>query len=407
MFGPMAGAFAALVLAVMPYDVTISREILLDGPMTFFLTAALLALAAAGRTNDGRYLVAAGAGIGVAALTKEPAVIMVGAGYAFVALTWSLWRPMRWWMLAVLLAVGLTASYPLLTGAAGGSASGGSYLVWQLTRQSNHSPAFYPTSVGAAIGFAVLAVAAVGLILFRRWTWRERLLLAWIAVPALFFELWPTKGFSYLLPIAPAVAILAARAVSLFWSDAALRSTGAHRLQVPRFLRHPRTRLIRRASAAVIAVALVATLAVPAVAQVVAPPNLGLAGAGGTPGGRPAGRWVAENAPEGAAFITIGPSMANLIAFYGGRRADALSVSPNPLHRNPSYHPVPNADAALRAGDYQYIVWDAYSAARSSTFDRRARELIDRFHGHIVDVQRGEFQGRPDQVLVAIYKVTP
>ena len=95
--------------------------------------------------------------------------------------------------------------------------------------------------------------------------------------------------------------------------------------------------------------------------------------------------------------------MANVIQYYGGRRSDGLSVSPNPLHRNPSYTPIRNADSALRQGQYQYIVWDTYSARRSSHFSERALELIHRFHGVPVLVERDSHGHR----LVAIYKVTP
>ena len=38
---------AALLLAVMPYHVIVGRQIMLDGPMAFFTTAALLCLASA------------------------------------------------------------------------------------------------------------------------------------------------------------------------------------------------------------------------------------------------------------------------------------------------------------------------------------------------------------------------
>ena len=69
-----------------------------------------------------------------------------------------------------------------------------------------------------------------------------------------------------------------------------------------------------------------------------------LAGSGGVPGGRELGRWIRTNVPKGAEFLAIGPSMANIVEFYGQRRAWGLSVGPNPLHRNPSY------DAAAEPG---------------------------------------------------------
>ena len=42
LYGRRAGLVAALLLAVMPYHVVVSRQVLLDGPMTFFATLTLL-----------------------------------------------------------------------------------------------------------------------------------------------------------------------------------------------------------------------------------------------------------------------------------------------------------------------------------------------------------------------------
>ncbi len=93
-----------------------------------------------------------------------------------------------------------------------------------------------------------------------------------------------------------------------------------------------------------------------------------LAGTGGVPGGREAGLWVRENIPEGAKLVAIGPSMANIIQFYGHRRTYGLSVSSNPLHRNPVYEPVVNPDKLIRSGELQYFVYDAFSASRTNSF---------------------------------------
>ncbi|MGH3510472.1 MAG: ArnT family glycosyltransferase [Nocardioidaceae bacterium] len=382
LFNARVGALAAVLLAVMPYRVIVSRQIILDGPMTFFATAALTCLAIAARRRNGRWLLAAGACIGLGALCKEPGIIVLASAFTFLALTNKLWRPIRHPLAGTILALGLVLVYPILTAVAGGGHGGASYLIWQLSRRPNHGFGFYFASVGASMGFVLLGVAGIGLLLFaKRLSWRETLLLSWIAVPLCYFEVWPVKGFSYLMPLAPPVAILAAVAII--------------RLGTPR--------RVRAAAAIVVAIGCVVSLAVPAIAGIVTPTTSGIAAAGGTPGGREAGRWVAAHAPAGAQFMTIGPSMANLIQFYGGRRADGLSVSPNPLHRNPSYHAIRNADLALRRGVYQYIVWDIYSARRSRHFASRTLQLVRRFHGVAVDVQRGP-HGTP---LIVIYEVSP
>jgi 4-amino-4-deoxy-L-arabinose transferase-like glycosyltransferase len=398
MFRPVTGSVAALILAVMPYHVVISRQILLDGPMTFFVTLALLAMALAGRTGRGRYLVAAGAAIGIAALCKEPAAVMVGALLAFVALSRSLWHPLRYPIIAAVLALALTVVYPLLTALSGGSTGGQSYLAWQLTRPPNHDAGFYPVVVAGSIGFVVIGAALAGLLIFWRIGWQGRLLVAWVAVPVAFFEVWPIQGFSYLMPVTPALALLAARTVDL------IATTGI-RPKAPAGT--DRARVVAVGLAVLVAAVCILLPAFISVRSVTRSANSGLAGDGGTPGARAAAQWIGEHAPIDAAVMTIGPSMANIVQFYGHRPADGLSVSPNPLHRNPTYHPIVNANAALHEGKYQYVVWDAYSARRSPNFGTRAEQLVQRFGGQPVDVQRGTFRGQPDQPLVVVYELTP
>ncbi|HKC27849.1 MAG TPA: glycosyltransferase family 39 protein [Jatrophihabitans sp.] len=392
MYGPRVGLVASAVLAVMPYHVIVSRQIMLDGPMAFFATAALtcLALAASGPARNG-WLIAAGGFIGLAALTKETAFTLAVAAFVFLSLVNFLWRPARFPLIGAGAALLLTLVYPIVTSVSGGSGGGQSYLLWQLTRQPNHDFSFYPVVVGASMGFAVLLVAALGVLMprltGRRFTWREMLLLSWVLVPLLFFVVWPVKGFTYLMPLAPAVAVLAARTL----------------LPLPAKLTTHRRRLV----AALIAVVTFASLLVPAVEGVMRPTRSGLAGAGGVPGGREAGRWVNTHVPFGARLMTIGPSMANILQYYSARHCDGLSVSPNPLHRNPSYHAIANADAELRNGDYQYVVWDVYSARRSPHFAARAMDLVHRYSGRAVYTGAQIEGGRPVRQVIVIYQVIP
>ena len=79
--------------------------------------------------------------------------------------------------------------------------------------------------------------------------------------------------------------------------------------------------------------------------------------------------------------MTIGPSLANILEYYGHRPAQGLSVSTNPLHRNPAYTPIYNPDLSVRSGQFTYLVWDAYSAYRSPSTARRLEKLIARYQG--------------------------
>ena len=387
-YGRRAGAIAALLLALMPYDVIVTRQVLLDGPMTFFATAALVCLALLAQTSNGRWLVAAGACLGIAALTKETAIILVMSVFLFLALVPRFWRPVRYVAGGLAAAVGLAFMYPLVTALSGGGSKGQSYLVWQLSRRPNHDFAFYLTDVPATMGVLVIVAAVVGLVLLRhRSSWRETLLLAWIVVPFVFFEVWPVKGFPYLLVVTPALVVLAARAL------AALIDL------------EPRT-LLSVVGGVVATVVVAGSLLVPSYRAVAEPSSSGLAGAGGAPGGREAGLWVAQNVPADARMMSLGPSMGNVVQYYSGRRVDGLSVSPDPLHRNPSYQPITNPDSALRKGIYRYVIWDAYSARRSPSFAARELAMVRKYAGRIVHTEYATFDGQPRQPVVVIYQVS-
>ena len=63
-------------------------------------------------------------------------------------------------------------------------------------------------------GYVTPAIWLAGIaIALRRWTTGDRLLLFWVFVVLLFFHAYPLKAFNYLLPLIPAVSILAGRAV--------------------------------------------------------------------------------------------------------------------------------------------------------------------------------------------------
>ncbi|HEX9798048.1 MAG TPA: glycosyltransferase family 39 protein [Anaerolineales bacterium] len=398
LYGRTAGLAAGLLLAVMPYHVVVTRQVLLDGPMTLFATLSLYLLARFAIDRRPRWLYAAGASLGLTVLSKETGIVLLAAVYAFLALTPSLRLRLRDLLLATATMALVLAPYPLSLALAGnlGTSRSQQYLVWQLSRRPNHEWDFYPTAVGPAIGLLVLLLAVIGLLLPRRQSGFQRTLLAaWITVPLVFFQLWPVKGFHYLLLIAPPVAILAGAGLAQLPPRLSL---DAQRRPLP--------------AAALAAVLLAGWLGVHAY-QAILGPSQGrfLAGSGGVPGGREAGLWLADNSPQGSTLMTIGPSMANILQFYGQRRALGLSVSPNPLHRNPAYQPVRNPDFELRTGEIQYVVWDAYSANRSSFFSEKIQAYANRYHGRAVHTETMTFtspSGEPvTQPVIIIYEVRP
>ncbi len=339
--------------------------------------------------------------MGLTILTKETAILLVGGVYIFLALTPHVRLRVRDLLISAAIMLTLAAFYPLTPMLAGGGSGqkAGNYLVWQLFRRPNHDWLFYPTVVPIAIGLLIVLVAIAGLFLLRReTTWREKLLVGWIVVPVVFFELWPVKGFQYLLPIAPAFAVLAGRTV-VRWL-ARLDEAG------------PVRRLPAGWLAALLTALMIVSVALPSWQQIgPSTRDTFTAGTGGIPGGREAGAWVRENTPRGATFLALGPSMANIISYYGLRKAYGISVSSNPLHRNPSYDPIRNPDYELRTGGLTYAVWDSFSASRSPFFSESMNRLIKRYNGRAVHTETvpvktpdGKTTEKP---VIIIYEVHP
>jgi len=109
--------------------------------------------------------------------------------------------------------------------------------------------------------------------------------------------------------------------------------------------------------------------------------------------------------------MTIGPSMANILQFYGHRKAFGLSVSPNPLRRNPSYPPILNPDMQIRNGEIQYVVWDSYSAERSAFFSDSLLRFAKRYHGRVIHTQSVKVTlsdgTTVDKPVIIVYEVRP
>ncbi|HEY3186521.1 MAG TPA: glycosyltransferase family 39 protein [Solirubrobacteraceae bacterium] len=385
LYGRRAGVLAAMALALMPYDVVVSRQVLLDGPMTLCATLALYMVVRFAMSERAIWLYGAGAALGLTVLAKETGIVLVGGIYAFFALSPAVNVRLKDLMRSMAVMGLVIAPYPLALMLSGQSGTGGNFLTWQLLRRPNHTWDFYATTVPAAIGPLVIVAAAVGLYRARRsLSWRETLLLSWILAPVAFFQVWPVKGYQYLLPAAPAVALLAGRGLAGLGS------------------------WVRPVAVA----AVVLTLVVPTWQKIQpASGSSSLAGTGGVPGGREAGRWVNEHVPLGAQLLTVGPSMANILEFYGRRKAYGLSVSLNPLKRNPTYEPLANPDLAIRHGALRYVVWDAFSAERSPTFSRRLLRYADRYNGRVVETEsvatRTRAGARTRTPVIVIYEVRP
>ena len=218
----------------MPYHVVVSRQVLLDGPMTLLSLLVLYCIIRYSESAALSWMLAAGAALGATALSKETSLVLMGGLYAFFALTPTVRVRLRHVLAGFVMLVVVLVAFPLALAASGRANTGQHYLLWQLFRRSNHEMFFYFKQVPPAIGWLVLAFAIGGLFWLRHEnTWRERLLLCWAIVPIAFFTVWPVKGYQYLLPVAPVAAILAGRTIWRIGSATPLRGNRLRAVAVP------------------------------------------------------------------------------------------------------------------------------------------------------------------------------
>lgn len=407
-----AALIALFLVALSPYAITVSRQFLLDGPMALCCALSLFFMAAYIRRPSKTSLMAAAAAAGLAFLAKETAVLLLPAYVLFFLVYPSVRLSLRDAAQAFGVYLLTVAPFPLALLLGGGTKVVGHYAAWQLLRRPNHTPDFY-LHVIPDLGVPMVIFAVVGIFFaLRRRKPEDILLLCFMAVTLAFFELWPVKGYQYLVVLVMPAAVLAADG---------LIELASVLTRVPRSWRPPTFARARMALVGVSVVLLAGTLAVASGVpravdatsdeQTTVAPQTFLAGTGGLEAGRPAGLWVRSHTAPASRFLTIGPSFANVIQFYGQRAAQSLSVSPNPLHRNPAYEPVVNPDLAIRTGHFQYLVYDAYSASRTPYFASQLQKYVTKHDGTPVYTGRVSITLRSGKVIsvptVVIYEVHP
>lgn len=378
LYGRTVGLVSAAVIATLPYHVVVSRQVMVDTAMGLFLVLAtwLFARYCTG-DHDAADLVGCFVLLGAATLSKEIAVL--GVVPVVATILWQRgWRVLRlgplWFGLTLF--VLLVAPFPLsrLTHQ---SDNASQFVLWQLFRDPNHSADYFVRVLLQYAGPVVLALVALGLLrMLRRRSTQDVLVLFWVGTFMAFFTIWPTKLFPYLFPILPGLAVMTA--LGLVEVVAVAR-------------RWNRIRFHGAALTGLAASLVVLHLGIGSASIVSAGPTARIPGVGdfdievqSFAGGREIGEWVGSSTPPNARFLTIGPSLGNILRFYGQRDSVALSVSADPDRSNPAYVPVRNPDLAIRNMDVQYAIWDAYSADRSSFYNARLMRYVRRYHGEPV-----------------------
>jgi Dolichyl-phosphate-mannose-protein mannosyltransferase len=373
LYGSVVGLIAAFALAIVPYHVFISRQVLLDVPAGLAVLLAFAALYRYEGYETRRLLYLAGALAGIACVTKETMIIFGPAALLYLA--WAgLLKKTRFRDGVIALVLMLVPLLPFISTRfffSGSSSSG--YIIYQVFREPNHPFWYFPVVFWIFITpVATLAIAYGIFIAAARRTRGDKLLLSWLIVFGAFFQFWPTKLLPYAIILLPAMVLLGSRGVV----DAVRRI----RARWPAGL--------TTAVAAAVALAVFVPMLGPAWRAGDVIRDSSFSGPLTTDvevqdfaGGREVGTWFSEHTPTNTTVLTMGPSLGNLVSFYGDRDFYALSVSRDPKLRNPAYRPILNPDSEIRQMHVQYAVWDAYTADRSPFYSQQLMAYQEKYSG--------------------------
>jgi dolichyl-phosphate-mannose-protein mannosyltransferase len=227
---------AALVMAVSGYAVLLGRLALLDATACFLLAASMYCLT---RWVSSDRLVWLGLFVVVTAVAVQAKVtngLILPITVLVMLLTRS-WRRLTWRRILAVAPLGLLALTPAIVQVFANSGGVRDYFSASTARTSA-VPWYYYLGIvrsneGALLSAVLLLGVLVAMVSHQR---ADALPLIWLGTYAVFVQLYPLKGFNYVLPLMPPLALLAGRGLGwvvaqlhrgLRWSPAVLAASVA------------------------------------------------------------------------------------------------------------------------------------------------------------------------------------
>ncbi len=409
LFDRLSAVLSSTILAVSSYDVILSRMALIDSTAIFFFFLSLLFATRWMKFSGPRNFYLALTFAALSTLTKVTAVVIFAVlAILLVARPSQRTKRIRFvTAIAYLLPlVGLALYYAI------GNWQAVTFGVgWQFWRASRNpvgdtnpappTPDFYLNQIIAYQGYLfTFLVAIAGAYAIRKKSLGDQLTLATTLVPLAVFELYPLKGFQYILPSVIGMSLMLGRFLGgllqpripkkLPASSQFVRGATRRRARILRRISPTVTRRIVPTAAGAVFIVLILSLTVQSLTV--------SEYSGYYAGARELAYWLRDNTPANATFVTMLNGLANVITFYSIKPAyPALYLG--------QVNPRPNIDVdqLVANGTIRYVVIDNYSTSilkpyAHHPFDVRLKlaQYIETYKGVLVYVH---FVPVPDQNL--------
>lgn len=354
---------SSLILSVLPYHTTMTRQVFVDIPLSFFYLLTLLLLIKYIKTNRSTWIYAIGISSGLCFISKEIGLFTLLSIAIYMIIVKKL-TP-KFSLIVITLFILISSPFlltPLIIDDAKKALL--QYYEWQRDRISSASDTFYlQILLNHGLGYILFGLFIISIIYMTKSFNKNSpylLLLIWIAIPLIFYHLLPLKGYNYLISIIPPLVITGP---SVLFS-LIKRYQYQYQLLIASFL------------IIFIPISLEITNDIPIDSKEVFPTM------GPIPYMREAAMWIKENTHNESQIITIHSSSANLIKFYSNR--DAIPLKTN---RNPAYTSLDNADLAILNGKIDYLIYEPHISEKFSTLEKvkdKMKKYIERYNATLV-----------------------
>jgi len=372
---------AAIVMTIIPYHIIVSRQVLLDVPLSFFSTLTLFFVIRYLRQDkEIHWLYFIGASSGLSFLSKEVGIFVLVASIISLIVT----KKFSFKKLAIIGSSFLLATspfwIPILT-IQEAQQTALSYWQWQTSRDQNQPDTFYLEILFRdALGLVLTGLFIISL--FYLWkvgklkSPKVIVLLIWIGTTLLLFQLLPIKGFHFAQSLIAPFVLLGLSILDGHW----IKRVTSYRILV------------------IVLVPLILLTSGPIfnyLFQIFTPP---LAGSGGIPHVREGAIWIRDNVPDNSIILTIDATTANIIKFYANKEVFSLHSN-----KNPAYAEIGNPDLHILNGQIRYLMLQPNIVENYPHLKEEVDQLSDlakKYGGMPIHMENQTYTGNNGEILI-------
>lgn len=387
LFDNKIGLVSSLVLALLPFHIVFSRQVLVDIPLSFFLMLFLFFIIKY-KTADNIYSYWTGVSSGLCFISKEVGIITIPILIIYTLITHNL-KLNKFMIFLSGIVSGVFPYFFLVITRHDAANALYNYAVFQIGRPGHKlSPQYLSILINEAFGYVLSILCIISVVLLlrdgkktgRKYTDQLILLILTLVSFFLFYQFLPATGDRFMITLVPPAVILGCAFLA---SDSIKRLPGQKLLYV-------------------LIVPLILLSNNVFLSKFFPIEDLHISDGLGTPWKREAALWIKNNTPTDAGVLTDNMPLANIIRFYSNHDVYAMSLSPNP-----SYLHVDNPILLVLNRNISLIVQDL-DPRRDSKASNELAEFIEFLQPELVytafrhDVESGMDVNSP---MIRIYTV--